>query len=400
MPIGYRSGFVFIRALVLTLALGLGHALAIAAPGKGQTVADLDAARALQDAELRKAIAEADRAEVLARAPLAVPPLAGALDTRGFGAAGLVRAFDLAGQLAGEVCAALPADRPAVLYDPAASQGVVAARTVSGSIDRIADELKRQNKALQEVIDRNLPAGTAGRSFGLAPPPPPAIVPATVKAVADLAGLFRTDVTATGMGYGEGARALLATALAQSCPDKVAGLGAGYLGELDIGQYEKLMGRVRTLAAARGEYANRVALVGRLADEAKGELKKELSAVENAAGALLKTVDGFLDSLKSGEASEKSPLFNAARYLGYANRTAGALVLDFDLRLEGMSLVKDSLLTGQHLRLSGVAFLWYRLHEPDGRLLAARTLRRVAAPVEVDLRGTSADGSFWDGPRR
>jgi hypothetical protein len=399
MPIGYRSGFVFIRALVLTLALGLGHALAIAAPGKGQTVADLDAARALQDAELRKAIAEADRAEVLARAPLAVPPLAGALDTRGFGAAGLVRAFDLAGQLAGEVCAALPADRPAVLYDPAASQGVVAARTVSGSIDRIADELKRQNKALQEVIDRNLPAGPAGRSFGLAPPPP-AIVPATVKAVADLAGLFRTDVTATGMGYGEGARALLATALAQSCPDKVAGLGAGYLGELDIGQYEKLMGRVRTLAAARGEYANRVALVGRLADEAKGELKKELSAVENAAGALLKTVDGFLDSLKSGEASEKSPLFNAARYLGYANRTAGALVLDFDLRLEGMSLVKDSLLTGQHLRLSGVAFLWYRLHEPDGRLLAARTLRRVAAPVEVDLRGTSADGSFWDGPRR
>jgi hypothetical protein len=399
MPIGYRSGFVFIRALVLTLALGLGHALAIAAPGKGQTVADLDAARALQDAELRKAIAEADRAEVLARAPLAVPPLAGALDTRGFGAAGLVRAFDLAGQLAGEVCAALPADRPAVLYDPAASQGVVAARTVSGSIDRIADELKRQNKALQEVIDRNLPAGTAGRSVGRGGGAAAAGA-AGVKAVADLAGLFRTDVTATGMGYGEGARALLATALAQSCPDKVAGLGAGYLGELDIGQYEKLMGRVRTLAAARGEYANRVALVGRLADEAKGELKKELSAVENAAGALLKTVDGFLDSLKSGEASEKSPLFNAARYLGYANRTAGALVLDFDLRLEGMSLVKDSLLTGQHLRLSGVAFLWYRLHEPDGRLLAARTLRRVAAPVEVDLRGTSADGSFWDGPRR
>jgi hypothetical protein len=363
----------------------------------GQTAAEREAARALQEAELRKAIAEADRAELLARAPLAVPPLAGALDTRGFGAAGLVRAFDLAGQLAGEVCGALPADRPIVLYDPAASQGVVAARTVSGSIDRIADELKRQNKALQEVIDRNLPAGTAGRSFGLATP---AIVPATVKAVADLAGLFRTDVTATGMGYGEGARALFATALAQSCPDKVAGLGAGYLGELDIGQYEKLMGWVRTLTAARGEYANRVALVGRLADEAKGELKKELTAVENAAGALLKTVDGFLDSLKAGEASEKSPLFNAARYLGYANRTAGALVLDFDLRLEGMSLVKDNLLSGQHLRLSGVAFLWYRLHEPDGRLLAARTLRRVAAPVEVDLRGTNANGSFWDGPPR
>jgi hypothetical protein len=360
-------------------------------------VAELEAARVLQEVELRKAIAEADRAELLARAPLGVPPLAGALDTRGFGAAGLVRAFDLAGQLASEVCVALPVDRPTVLYDPAASQGVVAARTVSSSIDRIADELKRQNKSLQEVIDRNLPAGTAGRSFGIATP---AIVPATVKAVTDLAGLFKTDVTATGLAYGEGGRALFATALAQSCPDKVAGLGAGYLGELDIAQYEKLMGRVRTLAAARGEYANRVALVGRLADDAKGDFKKELTAVENAAGALLKTVDGFLDSLKAGEASEKSPLFNAARYLGYANRTAGALVLDFDLRLEGMSLVKDNLLTGQRLRLSGVAFLWYRLHEPDGRLLAARTVRRMTAPVEVDLRGTAADGTLWNGPRR
>ena len=64
----------------------------------------------------------------------------------------------------------------------------------------------------------------------------------------------------------------------------------------------------------------------------------------------------------------------------------GMLVLDFDLRLEGLSIVKDALFTGQKLRLSGVAFLWYRLHEPDGSLLLADAVRRMAKPVEMDLR--------------
>jgi hypothetical protein len=90
-------------------------------------------------------------------------------------------------------------------------------------------------------------------------------------------------------------------------------------------------------------------------------------------------------------------LFNAARYLGYATRTKGMLVLDFDLRLEGMTIVKDGLFTGQRLRLSAVAFLWYRLHEPDGRLRLAKAVRRMAAPVEVDLRGERVNGDFWDG---
>jgi hypothetical protein len=119
--------------------------------------------------------------------------------------------------------------------------------------------------------------------------------------------------------------------------------------------------------------------------------------VAAAGGALLKTVDGFVDSLKAGEAGDKSPLFNAARYLGYAARTSGMLVLDFDLRLEGMTIVKDSLFTGQRLRLSAVAFLWYRVHEPNGSLRMANAVRRVAKPVEVDLRGEEANGDFWNG---
>jgi hypothetical protein len=60
-----------------------------------------------------------------------------------------------------------------------------------------------------------------------------------------------------------------------------------------------------------------------------------------------------------------------------------------------MTIVKDGLFTGQTLRLSGVAFLWYRVHAPDGTLLVADAVRRVSRPVEVDLRGEKVGGDFF-----
>jgi hypothetical protein len=120
-----------------------------------------------------------------------------------------------------------------------------------------------------------------------------------------------------------------------------------------------------------------------------------MANVATAAGAVLKAVDAFIESLRAGESGEKSPLSNAARYLGYVARTEGAHVLDFDLRLEGMSIVKDNLFTGQKLRLSAIALLWYRVHAADGSVRLARTVRKMAEPVEVDLRGETASGAFW-----
>lgn len=354
---------------------------------------DLPAAQ--RDAETRAAIAQAERAELLARLPpSAAKPLQGSIDTKQFGAAGLVKAFDLAQQLAGEVCTALPADKKTAIYEPAATQGILAARLVQDAIERFKDDLGNQNKILQQVIDAHAPQGTQAATLALSVL---TAVPATLKAAADLSSLFKTDVGAEGIAYGEGARSLFVTALARRCPDKVAGLGAGYLGELDGKPYDSLLAKVRGLAAQRGELANRAALVQKLADAAKGEDKKDLAAVATAAGALLKSADAFIDSLRAGEASERSPLFNTARYLGYAARTRDMLVLDVDLRLEGMTIVKDSLFTGQRLRLSAVAFLWYRLHEPNGTLRMADAVRRMTAPVEVDLRGEAVSGEFWTG---
>jgi hypothetical protein len=361
-----------------------------------QVADDADARRtaAIQrDAEARKAIAEAERAELLARLPpSSARPLAGTVDTRQFGAAGLVKAFDLAQQLAAQVCAALPADAKVVVYDSVASQGVVAARTVSDTVNRLTDDLSRQNKELQLFIDKHTPPGSALSTIPLALL---AVVPGTMKAVADVTSVFKSDVTATGIGYGEGARDLFVTSLSRTCPARITGMGSGYLGELDPAVHEKLLAKMRTLASLRGEYANRIAIIDNLADAAKGDEKRDLASVGRAAGAVLKNVDTFLESLKPGEASDRSPLFNAVRYLGYANRTAGALVLDFDLRLEGMTIVKDGLFSGQRLRLSSVAFLWYRVYEPNGTLRIADAVRRMTEPVEVDLRGRDAGGEFW-----
>lgn len=381
----------------------LAAALATAAPAHAlqDTAASAlaEAQARAREAEARAALAEAQQAELLARLPPSTSKaLAGTSNVGAIGAAGLVRAFDLAQQLAAEVCAVLPAERPVVLYDPAATQGMLAARLVDDAIARLDADLVRQNEELQAVIDARLPRG--GKA-GAAVFTVLTVVPATLKAAADVAALFKTNVAAEGLAYGEGARALFATFLQRDCPARIGGLGSGYLGELDKTRHDALLARVRRLGNRRGEFAHRIAIVQQLADGAKGDEKKTLAAVAAAAGAVLKSVDAFVESLRAGEAGDKSPLYNAARYLGYAARTEHMLVLDVDLRLEGLSIVKDGLFTGlfkgQRVRLAGVAFLWYRLHAPDGTVLRADALRRVSRPVEVDLRGSAAGDDFWNG---
>lgn len=354
----------------------------------------LEARARLLEAETRQALAEAERAELLARLPPAqAKPLSGNVDAAKLGAAGLARAFDLALELALEVCAGLPHDRQVTLYDPAVSQGVVAARTVDGALARTAQELAERNLELQRYINAHTPESADRRPaiplIGLTAPT------VLLRAGADLASLFKSDATLAGSAYGDGARALFASALARSCPARLAGLSGGYMGELDTARHDRLLDRLRLVGSERSVLAQHAARLEVLADAAKGERKKELQAVEAAARAQLKAVDAFTEGLRAGEASDKSPLFTAARYLGQAERSAGALVLDVDLRLEGLTQVRGNLFGGERLSLSGVAFLWYRLHEPDGRLLRADALRRVSAPVEVRLRGARADEEFW-----
>jgi hypothetical protein len=391
MAIHNRKPHTFIFCIVLCLSVLYPGT---ASPQGAPTPELLEARARLLEAETRQALAEAERAELLARLPPAqAKALGGNVEAGKFGAAGLARAFDLALELALEVCAGLPQDRQVTLYDPVVSQGVVAARTVDGALARTAQELAERNLELQRYINAQTPESADRRAaIPLIWLTAPTVL---LRAGADLASLFKSDATFTGIAYGDGARALFASALARSCPTRLAGLSGGYMGELDIARHDRLLERVRLVGTERSVLAQHAARLEVLADAAKGELKRELQAVEAAASAQLKAVDAFTEGLRAGEASDKSPLFTAARYLGQAERSAGALVLDVDLRLEGLTQVRGNLFGGERLSLSGVAFLWYRLHEPDGRLLRADALRRISRPVEVELRGKQADDAFW-----
>jgi len=349
------------------------------------TAVESDATLALRDAQLRLAVAEAERAEWLARVPPATAkPLAGVADTSRAGVVALMKSVDVANDLARELCAALPPERRVALYEPASSQGVVAARTVDDGLLHMTEQLGRHNQQLQRLVEPHTPPGS--RPAALAPLVVLAAIPATLKSAADIAALFKSDVALAGIAYGDGARALFASALLKACPQRIAGLGAGYLGELDTSVHAALLARVRALAVLRGEFANHIATADALADAAKGAEKRLIAASVTHAGALLKTIDAFIDSLKAGEATDKSPLFNAVRYLAYAARTRDALLLDIDLRLDGVTLAKNRLFTGETVHVAGAAILWYRLHAPDGTLLQADALRRITDPVELDLR--------------
>ncbi|MDN4035725.1 hypothetical protein [Massilia sp. YIM B02443] len=170
---------------------------ALYAPALAQTAPSpelLEARARLLEAETRQALAEAERAELLARLPPAqARPLAGAVDTRQFGAAGLARAFDLALELASELCAVLPQDRRVVLYDPAAAQGAVAARTVDAALGRMSEELALRNRELARTIERHTPAARTG---SLAPALAWLTAPTVLlRAGADVAALFKRDAT-------------------------------------------------------------------------------------------------------------------------------------------------------------------------------------------------------------
>ena len=179
--------------------------------------ATVDALIAQRNAEARTAVAEAERAELLARLPPATSkPLDGTVSVSEFGAAGLVRAFDLARELATEVCAALPSDRLTVIHDAASTQGVVNARIVHDGIAHMNNNLVQQARELQGIIDQHTPAESKSKRLSAVAL---AAIPAVVRAAADISALFKTNVKAEGIAYGDGARELFVSALGQSCPD-------------------------------------------------------------------------------------------------------------------------------------------------------------------------------------
>jgi len=328
--------------------------------------------------------------------------LDGKVNTEKFGAVGLVKAFDLAVDLARETCTKLGKEVPFAIYDATSTYGVVNARIVKQSISSLTKNVDEQKNRINGYLDETVLSSNRKLS-AVAPLVALAGITSGIKAVADLSALFKTNITAVGTTYGDSTRNLFISALAEASKEtssncQITGLGAGYIGELHKNEYEDLLKSVRSLVNTRKDFSDSIAAVQKRAKDEKDPKKTELTELATDATVLLKQTDAFLESLKISEVSDKSPLYNAARYLRYASLIGNSNILDFDLRLEGLTITKESVWGGQHVRLSGIAFLWYRLYQQDGTLISAKTLRKVTKPVDIDLRGKDIEDNFWDGP--
>jgi hypothetical protein len=345
-------------------------------------------ADALADLGIRQKEAEAEKSALLAKIlPTKIEAVSGAIDAKNFGAAGLILAIDLAKALAPRLCKVIDQGQTVLIYDTVTVAGMTSARLLDTQLALFQDAL---NKALQEDGDAiNIDAFSMVIGMGAA------VATGAIKSVVELASLFKTNITVSRTDFSE-AKSLLLTAMADNCPEKLAGLGFGYIGELDTTAFDELRTKALQLLNDRAQLEARIVRMKQdVADEKDATKKQAMQTQLNDLSAAGKLVDGFIAVLKPNDIGDKSPLSVAARFLALSKRTANADVLDIDLKLEGLTIVRENIFTGQHLRLSATAITWYRLHERAGKIVKAGVWREMAKPVQVDLRGDDADSAFW-----
>jgi len=344
-------------------------------------------------AEAKKAEAEARKEEALAMLPpTEAKALKGTVDVTNFGSAGLVVAVDLAKELAAKLCGIIQTPNNNVkvmIYGSSTISGIVSARLLQTQMDLFQQSL---DTALAEKRISDI---TPKLRFDLAIGA--ALATGTVKAIADLAALFKTNVTVTKTDFNE-AKTLMLTAMANSCRCNMLYLGFGYLGEIDINAFNSLQSKALKLIADREKLETKIIMLEeKIENEKEKSVKKDLQSELEKLKSVAKLVDNFISVLKPNDISDKSPLFIASKFLGLASITSNSKILDIDLTLEGLSIVKENLFTGQTLRLSAVAICSYRLYDLSGKIEKAGVLRRLAKPVQVDLRGSDPGGAFWTG---
>ncbi len=341
-----------------------------------------------QEAEARKAEAEAERGELLAKIPPSeIEALKGTIDAKEFGAAGFVIAVDVARAMATSVCNDLAADKKTIVYDETMASGVVSSNLLQTQLKLFQSSLDSALQQKDEDVYKN---------FRFGPGFDAAIATGTVKAFADLASLFKTNVTITKTDF-SGAKSVFVTSLARACPEKLSSVGEGYIGELDMGPMNALRGEALKILGDRAKLQERIDRLKALLDAEKDKSrKKELQSTLEELVSVATQVDEFLKVIKPNDVNDKSPLPTAARYLSLYERIGDSNVMNLGLSLEGLSIVKEGFFTGQKLRLSASAIIWYRIYKIDGSLIKANVLRHMAKPVQVDLRGSEPNNQFWN----
>jgi hypothetical protein len=119
-----------------------------------------------KEAEARQPVAQAEKAEFQAKLPSTdAKALAGTVNIEKFGAAGQVKAFDLAKDLAKDLCARMP--EKFSIYDEGAVKNAVNAKAAQAALVRLVAQLQKQSLALDPYTKllKSIPAAENERSY-------------------------------------------------------------------------------------------------------------------------------------------------------------------------------------------------------------------------------------------
>ncbi len=362
---------------------------------KKQLQLELDIEKLKADiADNKRRQREAEKAEAAAMLPTTeTKALPGTLDVKGMGSAGLIVALDNAREIAHAFCKVLPGNNNLVIYDAATAAGITSAQLLQTQVTHFKNTLI---KVIEEEDKHKAEQGVHPKITTAVPPAiGVGVVTSTIKAFADLASMFKTNVSVSKTDFSE-AKSLFITAMAEKCPSRIVSLGFGYVGELDLGEIEGIRKEGLEILGKRANLEDRILELKKEVENEKDARKKKQAQVRlDDLTAFAKQVDGFLAVIKPNDVSDKSLLQSAAKYLALAKRINKADVLDLDIKLEGLSIIKENIFSGQRLKLSGTLILWYRLHNLDGSLRTAGIMRSIAKPIHVDLRGDDPKDEFW-----
>jgi hypothetical protein len=362
----------------------------IATLNKEKTRLELEAAIEKSKADIavsKKTQQEAEKAQVLTNIPpTKTEALSGSVNASNFGSAGLVVAVDLLNELASSLCEVIDDGQTAIIYDATTISGI----TFAHAIDT---QLSLYEKSLDKALNPSQGNDKQGNRSGVAEV---AVATGAIKTLADFASLFKTNVTVNKTDFSD-AKQILLTAMASRCPEKLTSFGVGYMGDLVTTQFDTLLIRVEKLLDDKAKLDDRILMLKKQVESEKKDSPKKKTLQKKLDDLLVvsKSVEAFMVVLKPTDLSATAPLPVAAKYLALSKRTEESCVFDVDIKLEGLTITKENIFTGQKLRLSAIAIVWYRLYGRDGKILKAGVSRKMAKPVEVDLRGEDAKSSFW-----
>ena len=337
-------------------------------------------------AAAKKATAEAKRDEILSQIPATkTEALPGSVDIKNFGSAGLIVAVDLANQIAKPLCDSISInDKSVIVFDASTISGIVSANllndqisTLQGKLDEASKENKNDNPASMLPV-----AGVVAATE-------------TIKAVADLASMFKTNTTVDKTDFPE-SKAVLIAAMTNQCPQKISSIGVGYQGELDTSDFKDLRDRISTLMEDRIKLEEKNSKIKSQIKLEKNTTKKtELQLKINSYTATGKLVDDFITAIKPNELNDKSPLPILAKYLSLSRRTVNSNIMDLNIKLEGLSIIKENIFTGQKLYLSATGIVWYSIQDRSGNFIKGGVIRKIAQPVSLKLKGKEVSAAFF-----